>query len=268
MSPIISVDGMTPAVLEATRVGIVAPVFWDHVDRIQAAAAAVGRPLSFSMCVMSTNWREVPLVLAEADRRGAYVSLALVNQPFRFDLFRLPTAELEHVRRTWADTPLALTSGHLVDEWERLQGLVSRQVEQPVELQISIPHRMEAPVDERVQAELAGKMAAAAGEEPLSFEVDDGRVRLRNRPEWAQWLVAGGFDGSAFADLEDLIAANTGGRVAVGRLAREHKGVSRWMLAVQLPESSRRLEINFFADEATGQARALVVPDTTGGPPG
>ena len=66
----VSVDGMTPEVLEPIRVGVRCRDLWERIDRFQEVSEDIGRRLTLNYCVMPSNWHELPAFLVEVERRG------------------------------------------------------------------------------------------------------------------------------------------------------------------------------------------------------
>lgn len=98
MAPIVSIDAVDPELLERVRVGVHADRLWENIGRIERVARGVGRPLTFSYCLMPDTYQELAPLLVEAESRGAFVAIAHVSQPLHQSLLGLDIDDLARIR--------------------------------------------------------------------------------------------------------------------------------------------------------------------------
>jgi hypothetical protein len=91
----LSVDGVTPEVLEAIRVGVDATDLWRNVDRFQRLAAETGRQMALVFSLVRANWRELVPFLVECERRALDATVIVVTQPSSHSLLALPPSTLD-----------------------------------------------------------------------------------------------------------------------------------------------------------------------------
>lgn len=143
----ISIDGTTPEVLEAIRIGVDHDRLLRNIDRFAAALAEVDRQLTLSFCVMPDNWHQVPDFLTFAESKGANPDLILVNAPDEWDLLKLPADELATVLDQLRASAPELGSDRGRREWDGLLRAVEAQLRHPVRWQVAVaPAPTEAPV--------------------------------------------------------------------------------------------------------------------------
>lgn len=269
--PIVSVDAMDADGLEAIRVGVHADQLWRNIDRYQELAASVGQPITLSICVMSTNWREFVPLLVEAERRGAFVTVALVNWPPQFDLLRLPHHELEAVRDHLAAEGARLRSASVIGIWQGIIDRLTGHLEFPVDLVKTVWRSGSGDGEGRVEAAPTGRplLSEAAGEalidrlrrevgvQPMVVSTEHGRVSAVDEEPWGAWLAPQAWLGSPVEALVGVI----GDRLGPVHTARMPSADSEaWAVDVETDHGSRAFAIHRFDVEATGEQRLVVVP--------
>lgn len=229
MHVIVSVDGMSPATLEAIRVGTRSGEVWRNIDRIQRLTTTTGRGMTLSWCLMPQNYHEVGAFLTEAQRRGCNPNVVLVNQPHEFDLLRLPAARLAEVVRSMEEEGALLEldlEGPYLQEWRQGLARLRAHLGRPLSVHVRSARRggsLGGPPPD--QSAVAQELTEWAGVRPLVMTIVDDRVARVDAPEWASWLEPQRWPGSRREDLLPLLADRLGG----GGLVRERPRSDDWL---------------------------------------
>jgi MoaA/NifB/PqqE/SkfB family radical SAM enzyme len=93
----VSMDGITPATVEAVRVGADFDVLLANIRWFHAYCADRGTGFGLTYCLMTHNWREFSPFLSFADDLDASVSVNTVVYPAASSLYQLPLPDLEEV---------------------------------------------------------------------------------------------------------------------------------------------------------------------------
>lgn len=94
VSMAVSLDGVTPATVEAIRVGASHAQLMENLARYRAYTTARGTTLDLTFCFMAQNWHEFGAYLRFADQWGCRVYVNTVIHP-RFGLYHLPLDEFD-----------------------------------------------------------------------------------------------------------------------------------------------------------------------------
>jgi MoaA/NifB/PqqE/SkfB family radical SAM enzyme len=127
---VVSVDGTSPEVYEAIRVGASWSQLLAHLDRFQELAASHGNRVDLAHCLITSNWHEFADHLRWAARRRLEVYVNDVLSPVELSLHHLTPPELGQVLEVlherdddvlalgspWADRWTS-TLGHLERTW-------------------------------------------------------------------------------------------------------------------------------------------------------
>lgn len=124
----ISVDAMTPTVLESIRVGVDAATLRSHIEEFRALTHQSGGGIAISFSLMRQNWHELGAVLAWADVLDCDVFVVKVFNPGKFSLHHSSAAEIAHIvaRMEEEDRRLAPTLGRNASRWQNQLDWVRR----------------------------------------------------------------------------------------------------------------------------------------------
>jgi MoaA/NifB/PqqE/SkfB family radical SAM enzyme len=251
----ISIDAITPGVLEAIRVGTDATQLWANVDRLQALSEEVGQRLTLSFCLMPDNWRELPAFLAEVERRGVNGNVIFVNQPHRHDLLRRPTAELQEVASALRASLGQLSTPGARAELEHVVARIDAQVEHPVFLRVRVEKDLRPTVNppltdsDRIDLEVVRSEALAWVDlEPAVATVVNGVVTDCSVPEWAGWLGSDRWIGIHEREMPRLLGELWGIEPEVDVAVSQLAGVDDVRITCPLPSGTRTLRVLAYTD--------------------
>jgi hypothetical protein len=120
----VSVDGITPATIEAVRVGADASVVLDNVAWFRRYCQDRGTEFGLTFCLMTRNWHELAEFLSFADDLDAPVAINTVVHPPPASLFQLPPDRLSAIIDVMAacSAPTGRNADVWNDELARLRG--------------------------------------------------------------------------------------------------------------------------------------------------
>ncbi len=255
----VSVDGVTPEVLEPIRVGTDCRSLWANIDRLHRATADVGRPITLSFCLMPQNWHELVPFLREVDRREVGCYVIFVNQPHRFDLLRLPPHELDRIGRQVEEDGTDLRTGPARRELAKVVERVRAQIDQPVVLKVRVMQGLREtvlpePVDDAdIDLDLlVAETRAWTGREPVVVTLTDEIIRDVNAPPWADWMATESWVGVHERTVPSLLEGATGGRLEVDTGESAFRGVADIRVGCAPPAGGRTLRVLALVDPEPG----------------
>ncbi|MFN8052855.1 MAG: radical SAM protein [Acidimicrobiales bacterium] len=214
VSPILSVDAMDPTLLARLRAGIDPEQFWHNVDRFQEVTSSTDAGITFSYCLMRSNWQELAPLITEAGRRRAWIDIAYVVQPSDHTLFGLG-AELDSVLAAMEaqGDQLEPANDHLAQAWERALDWVRycRTAAGPPAVAVTLALRASrdpsVPVsDPGPDPSLLDELRTWAGAEPLVLTARQGEIVEVSIPDWAAGWHPMAWVGASVVDLPVLLA--------------------------------------------------------------
>jgi len=219
ISPIVSVDALDTELLERLRIGVDAAAVWRNVDRFQEVADESGAGLTFSYCLMRSNWQELAPLLSEAERRGAWVHVSLVTQPAHESLLAMGRPQLKDVlaRMTTQGETLHLTDPSRQAAWDQALAWVRHCGRRPTSadatsVSVPLPARpRNGPPVGRPDGALVEELRAWADGDLLVLDAPLGVVAdITAVPGWAEAWSPRSWVGRPTTDLPGALSAELG----------------------------------------------------------
>jgi hypothetical protein len=221
MNVAVSIDGATPEVNDAIRLGSELAEVHAIRDRFLAATQSYGGQFILNHCLLRQNWHQLADFLLDAEQRGVATHVIPVFYPPAMSVFHVGEAQLGEVlggleadagrvaglelnRPAW-EAALA----HVRDHLDRL----GRAPASPVRLRV---RSAEGPEDEVLTAARA-ELRDWAGQEPLVITLDGTGIAAVDEPRWAVPMGAPSFVGRRLSELE------TAGIERLGARRNEHE---------------------------------------------
>ncbi|MEZ5323052.1 MAG: radical SAM protein [Microthrixaceae bacterium] len=255
----ISVDAVSPDLLESIRLGVDGRRLWRTIDTAVALAEELGTWITLNMCLMTTNWQELPDFLRRADRLRVSANVIHVNQPERYDLTRLPPDELTTIVAELRSRTPSFRDEATADIWERtldrLDHVGTRE-----------PSFHKQPVVRVEEPTVKSAVSRRGRGEPLRFVMVDGVIVEADCPSWAERLDPTRWIGVSQSDLPRRVAEFLGARVETGATHLSAGDVLESELAIHFDDESWHLHCKGGSLDSEGTRTLWMVVRVDGDP--
>lgn len=258
MSLGVSIDAVTPAVLESIRVGIDAATAMDNLRRFRRLATEVERGFGINACLMVGNWQELEGLLLLGDELDSEVVVIVVTEPPAHSLLHLPREQLgpivDELHRH--DDRVRRRLGRNVGAWATTLAQLTDHLEAGGrEVPVAAPGPSEGAIRARLRE--AHESLWGTGAEPVELAADDGVVTTVGDRPWAAAWGLPGWVGTEVAALPDRIGAVLGGQPRI-----EITPVGTALLKAEVIGGSTRVEVvvGEWVDGGQRHLRVLIGP--------